>query len=433
LYRHALESVLAFINFVELKRAVHVNRLWREAVIHMAPSPIAVVRKLDTEAAFDHLMASTLVRHVGSLATTLRLVPAQFAQLVIRMPALTCLDVSLDLTQADAFLALPCDRLPVALRELRLDLSTRVAATPVQLCAAAAFAARLPSLDFLWWQLTSFAGVDFSPLADAPSLRRLELRSRTDEGAFSHAQINQLRALRQLVSLNAPLPSPSLLSLLAAPCPLTHLEHLVHLHLWDDASRAALAHVPSFTRLSDMDVSHRGTVYLRGLPRLRYLELAFLPEEEDPPPLEEALVIVPLKSCRLLSNLSLNASQWPTFVLTAAQLADAFVAMPLLEHLTLRLPRALDSLRFLRVGTLPTLLRCLYLTAPGLHAQAVTDAADVFQLHVLYLLSLSQPSADGAMAVDPLAHDPAVVEQQLRDLFRPRSECMPALMSLQLR
>jgi hypothetical protein len=119
--------------------------------------------------------------------------------------------------------------------------------------------------------------------------------------------------------------------------------------------------------------------------------------------------------------------------LTAAQLADALASMPLLEHLTLRLPHALDSLRFLCVGTLPTLLRCLYLTAPGLHALAVTEAADVFHLHVLYLLSLSQPAVDGAVVADPLAADPAVVEQQLRDLFRPHSERMPALMSLNLR
>jgi hypothetical protein len=437
LYRHALECIFSFLPFHELRRVVWVSRLWRDGVASMAPVEGGgllrpVVRDDDAfVSVLSIVAASVLGRHVCTLWSDgsgngsggpLSLTATRWQQIARGLPSLMSLRGSIAVVEVSALAALPASSLPAHLCEVSLDLAQQPApTTPAQLCGVLAFLSRLPSLATLQLLLGGLADVDFSPLADAPSLRSLDVRSPV---SLTSAHVPQLRLLRQLTSLTAPLSSEDLVELLAPPCSL-HLEQLNPRCLFTEECCAALAHLPSLTAFRESFFSCRTADFLLRLPRLRIVSLGFPPKGLFMPVAlssdEHAQILAAVQRCSGLTELTLNAFTNASFQPSPATLTSLLSSLPLLESFTLLLKRPLDSLCFLAAGALPHRCRSLHLRAVGVRAQALAESEQLLQLRALTKLTLRstefQPDAG--------------VTAQLQELFGQPSARLPLLTDFQ--
>jgi len=428
LHRHALECVCAFAYWRELRVLVLVSRAWRDAVAHMAPIQANLVRSRTREHSFRELSTSALAHHVTKLELVysgkevgpLRIHAAQLQQLWAAMPYLTSLSTGLELSEAGILLALPVSSLPRRLRDVSLNLSDQVAPPPEQLRGSMTFLSRFPSLTTLQLLLAGVAAVDFSPLATAAMLRSLDIRSSLNHDSLTAAHVPQLLLLRQLTSLAAPLSSVDFAELLSPPCPL-QLEILDPRCPFTEERCAALAHMPSLTVFSPREFTCRNADFVMDLPRLHSFKISFPSSSESPiPPLlpaDYARILSAVRRCGGLTQLRLDGLANSSFDPGSEGLTQLLACLPLLESLSLARNGRLDSLSFLRAGTLSATLRDLWLQSIGIRTQAVAEAESLLQLRSLTALSLCSTE---------FQTHPAVTEQ-LQALFGQPIQRMPYL------
>jgi len=196
------------------------------------------------------------------------------------------------------------------------------------------------------------AAVTLAPLAEAQSLRSLVIRF-----APSAANIIELRALSQLRSLQVKRLSESMASLLAPGHQLGQLQTIDDwgLMLVTAENGPLLTALPQLTTLKlSLDCAH--VDFLQQLPALTDVSISGHYKstvQADGARIVQALHSLPrLRSLMLISTTHNPACQ---LRFTSEQLAAAVPHWPQLEILRLNSP-ALDSLRFLTMGSLPRTL-----------------------------------------------------------------------------
>lgn len=318
LYRHALESIFAFLSLADLSRVSSVSRSWFGAVRSMASIGAAVTR---STARPSVIAASGLVSHVsqfGALgfsshslldSTELFVLSRSFGSLTalgcsIVMPPSAPLVFSHKLRQV--WIELLGVR---AAPELIPEVITTLIHLPVLVGLAFRFAAFLPELSF-------------SPLLGAASLRALRL-----DPAFtsqpSAEQIDQLRLLGHLQTMAiSKLISASLCSLLRTPHQL-QWQQIHRVRSVDEIASAALSSLQSLTCLEADACS--SLAFLPSLTRLRDLELRV----DSSVALPASMVAAGLASCTELSTLLLTAP------VTSVEMRVILDSLPLLTDLTL--------------------------------------------------------------------------------------------------
>ena len=333
LHRHALESIFGFLTLAELRCKLSSTRSFTLPITRMRPIDAAITLACSIQSA-----PSPLLRHVGRVGahdqSEIQLSASQACSLAL-LSNLRVLRMELDCDTA----VMP--ELPARLTELRLLFTGQSALDPDAVIRAAATLVHLTALSLVIRSVP----VDCRPLQSLPALRVLEL----DCGlVWNLEQLDQLRAMPSLDSINIHASNDSLALLLRTPHQLRWKRVAADLTLEPDDS-AMLTGIPSLTWLSCSLACK--VDFMLSLPALRYLDLQLYDCLS-----ESAAVVSALQSLKQLTNLSLSGSY-----LSDAELAAAFAVMPLLETLQLRYCGALLTLAPLTVGSLPRTLQSLTL------------------------------------------------------------------------
>ena len=211
LYRHALESIFAFLNQRELVAVLQVSKSWLAAVESMASLQLTVEQ---ISAPLREVADSTMGRHVAQLGSHAKRVPLTADSLFI----LARHAAHLRVLNGEIQLAPPQRRLtfPRGLHKLRLRVSRSSAAEDVS--AVLIGVSHLPLLKEL---IVHFPAIDqrlsFAPLASLQQLCDLSIFA-PDHVELSDAQVAQLRALPLLRRLEVrPMSTVLLRRLLAQP------------------------------------------------------------------------------------------------------------------------------------------------------------------------------------------------------------------------
>jgi len=339
LYRHALESIFAFLNQRELVKALQVSKGWLAAVELMASLELTVEQ---TSAPLRVMAQSAMGCHVAVLGKWGRHVSVTADSLFIgarHMAQLRELSCELHLTPSEGPLTFP-----PALQTLSLHVHGTPAAADI--CAAIRAIGRLSLLESLSVHLQSFDGqLSFGPLASMPLLRHLAIFQMRGGVELSDAQVDQLRALPLLQRLDVqPMPTSLLRRLLEQPHNLQWQEITLPDPL-DDEAAALLPQLPSLTALdkSNFAVTCSRFNFLRQMPKLSFVILG-LSEPSAPARMES--LIGGLQHCSQIEDLALCSTE-----LTAAHLAELLPGLPRLRWLTLA-SNNITTLSFLSQPTL---------------------------------------------------------------------------------
>ena len=271
LYRHALESILAFSNRKTLAAALSVSREWLAAVGSMRALALKVT---SLRPPAEPIASAAIGRHMSELdvSSLWRISPDALDSLTRLMPRLRCLRCVNPLLPTGANSNL---HFPAGLRELHLTATNANYFTPparrtrpeeddsncaASLNVAIAAAGRLMQLESLFLSVCRrrIDLLTFGPLAALPLLRHLDVFvygeadpeiDDTDLDDLTDAHVGELRALPRLHSLDVnPITTSLLRRLLAQP----------HELLWKqisrprpltDADAALLPRLPSLTTL----------------------------------------------------------------------------------------------------------------------------------------------------------------------------------------
>ncbi len=406
LYRHALESIFAFSSLADLHSLMSVCKDWQSAVLSMAPRGFTVKLNdsLDEEK-LAVLALSPLRRHVGALSepegiASWRTLSADEMELVASsLPHLSRLGIKLAANAAPV-------RFPPSMRSLTLDMSVYSDVPALQgVVNAIAQLQQLEALTLHFYRNRDTArGVSFAPLARIGSLTSLKLWFvQTTE-----LHVEQLRSLHQLRKFDCSFSTISLSALLALPHQL-QLTELEGINVATEEDSAALATLPSLTKLVTSGTALRHADFLQHLPALATLSLGFgvggavqIPN-----------VVAALQTCTQLTELTLYG--WGGFDFTSEQLASCLQRMPRLCSLVLLCcSNALRSLSFLAVGTLASTLTKLEI-CNGVKRIPLTELHRVHALQSLRTLRLDKQTFD------------ADFNEFMLRLYTPPSRILPAL------
>jgi len=208
LYRHALESIFAFLSLAQLGRVLAVSRSWRSAVSSM--------RCIDATVESLPIGDSRLARHIGTLGSSdarfaARQTDLHLASLCMSGLHTLCCDM---LGPTDDNLLFPPSLTHLAVRVPDNATSTKINKLIVAI-------SQIPKLNSLLLQLQCLhSTVSFAPFRRGP-LRELELQldmlHRLFERTLTQAQADDVRAMPNLTHIHLPFYIGDLRMLLRAP------------------------------------------------------------------------------------------------------------------------------------------------------------------------------------------------------------------------
>lgn len=416
LYRHALESVFAFVKLADLGRILAVSRSWAAAVRSLKSIAAEVERPLLQPSV---LCASSLAPHV---ATVLWYTPAspivcglkEMQLLATRLPSLTSLSCQVVVPQPQP---LPFSAMLVA---LNLGFTCAATAAP-SINATIVIISQLPLLNKLALDFPRFyAKISFAPLAP---MALIELRLAVPDGVKSqltNAQFDQLRLMPQLRTLMVDnVSNPALKRLLRAPHQLQWqcIHELVEL---DSSCGAALTTLPTLTELQTEICRTVG--FLPALVQLRVLKLFFdrpwaAHAALRPWPVSADAVVSALSHCPLLQNLSLCAP------VTSKHMSTLLPQLAALEVLGLVSCEELLSLSFFADSSSALLLRQLDIADchhPALHATEIQWLQSLTALQSLRIVnSFAEPLNRSIIAL--LTPPSGLIRTLAQFAYEPRS------------
>lgn len=327
LYRHALESIFVFLSLKELNSVLSVSRSWSAAVASM--------RAVDAVAHCSGFTQrfSRLARHVVTLGS--ESCPVNFNSAV-----------SLYMTRLQSLYYRPKypELLPMTFPPSLslLHVAMRYKTTTFKINKMIIEASRVAGLQSFVLRVEeqghSFS-LDLSPLVLLRHLRTLRLvpcpihprlQHLFDSWEFKLEQLDQMRALSQLTSLECFLAASELKQLLRAPHRL-QLQHIQTLGALDEEASDLLSNLlPSLTHVS----MHASTsvVLLQHVPDVRILTLDYLGND--------SFDSVPIKKHMHLTHLNITQNS-----ITAANLAALLARIPAITKLVLS-RTSLESLAF---------------------------------------------------------------------------------------
>ena len=308
-----------------------------------------------------------MARHVADLEVivNVRMSADEVESVALKMPRLRRLKCWAPLLPVDGPMLFP-----LGLHELEIWAFDRIfsAAEINAVVAATSRLEQLQSLSLLIWRIDPL--ISFAPLAALPLFRLLSINVRIAAN-LSHAQVEQLRALPRLRTLNIhPVPASLLRRLLAQPHDLQWQRISLPSPL-RDADTALLPRLPSLTSL---DLNWRylsGLDFLQGLPNLSSLRCSSL-RDGSGLRLTDRLVAA-LQRCTDVTELHLDRCA----SLTAAHLAELLPRMPRLRSLGLS-DLGIDSLSFLAQA--PLTIRLSRLSLSGCKKLPVAELRHVHSL-----------------------------------------------------
>lgn len=268
LYRHALESIFAFLNQGEVVAALQVSHKWLDAVQSMG------ILKLEVTASSAPLWviaASTLGRHITTLGTeanSVKLSSESFFILARHLKHLTKLACELYLPLGRGMLSVH-----TSVRELNIKFMT--SADIIDISAALKSVSQMSQLLSLTLHLPTLRSQhSFASLAELSSLCNLNIHINCPVVKYSHAQVDELRALSWLTRFNVSgMTTSLLLRLLRQP----------HQLQWQDISLPKILKDESLTLLSrlsslteiDTVVSCGRFNWLQSLSNLMIIDIQF--------------------------------------------------------------------------------------------------------------------------------------------------------------
>jgi hypothetical protein len=406
LYRHALESILAFSDAKTLMAALRVSKEWLAAVGSMRALALRVEC---ITAPVESVTAPVMARHVADLRLCAEERTAAdglgcFARLMPHLRRLECWVPEGPLGAALRF--------PAGLRELSLRaIGSQTSAAHINAAIdAASWLVRLELLSFQCERMDSL--ISFAPLAALPLLRHVAVVAHCDRVAgLTDEQADELRALPRLQSLDVnPISTALLRRLLAQP----HELQWQHLPLpWPltDDDAALLPQLPSLTALSFSAESLSSFDFLHRLPNLASISCfcKFRPDSARaalPDPLVAAL-----SRCANVTQLRVE----DCLELTAAELADLLPHLPRLQSLSLT-DIGIDSLDFLAQPPMTGQLSSL--TLSYCTRLPLAELRHLHELHGLRELSIDDSFNE---RVDP--------DCEALEALRPPSAALPLLRS----
>ena len=425
LYKHALESVLAFFSLRELSSLLAVSRVWLAAVESMHSIDAKILGPFDPPP--NAVCASRLARHLSTWLSDKSFNDDSLAAPLLlhtlrSLHTLRCKFAPLQLLQADGSVA--AVSLPANLT--RLDLTMADSSDVASVNAIVQSISRLPLLQSLVLRLPRDPLVSFVPLQSLPLLSDLGLHWPNMHQAGqepTEAHIEQIRALPALTQLTPTgFSSATLLQLLRTPhsLRLQSMDGLLSNMSVDAELSALLPGLPSLTRLGsgtrpvvlqpDCDFS-----FLPRLPALTELHLNL--RELDPESLDLFASSSPsLQQCTQIKALWIFDSD-----LTCEQLTVMLAHLTNLQSLYLTWAAKLTSLSFLTSGSLRHTLLDLSL-----------DECDNDEFHsheLMYvesLQSLRYLNIDGSFDEQSRNHID-------HSLYTPPSEIIPTLRQFEAR
>jgi len=393
LHRHALESVFAFCTRAEVVTVNAVSREWQAAVLSMAP----LQWRFDSyvEARLTQICKSPLRRHVSAVNCSNGWFDTQFLPLLSeRMPHLRELIAAVYQESSQTPLLFPPQLVTL---ELCFELpGDGLAPMVAPLNAAITTVAGLVRLETLRLEMPKrfWEACSLEALAHAPRLRDLSLSVHSAALTLSDAQVDELRALSQLESLQLERLDASLLSRLLAPPHALRWRSLAFLPAITEAVVPLLLSLPLHT----LDAAYPGLEmlhwdWLAQLPGLTKLTLCSSCEV----PLDVDRILQAISGCAQLRSLTLFDSM-DGLHFTSAQLSASLPRLPQLQSLTLRGARALTTLDFLVQGNLPRSLTALRLEVfyPGLPLSEVKHVREPRELRSLELAYVFDAPLDEA-------------------------------------
>ena len=397
LHRHALESLLAFLDLRDLAAAPSVCRDWRAAVGSMRGAAAVTFALPPPDVHAD----SSLLRHVAAVGSASRCLPVDGSALLAlaarSLPRLRSLCCAIGLLSAPDQAALI---FPATLRHLHVEMTGRCRAA--HLNAALVSVGRLRQLESLnFFPTHNHADLSFSPLADLPHLRRLELHWRSagrcscchsGEG-LKPAQIDQLRRLPALETLRLPFFERSTLARLVAAPHQLRLRDLSMPDPFDDGCGELLPLLPTLTVLQLDRPRLSGLAFLLSLPDLALLDLDLSRSN-----VSAESVVTNIQSCADLTQLDLAAA-----TVDDEQLGRMLRPLSQLRDLSLRFLDGITSLDAIDTAQLRHSLRRLrlsYCQHPSLSPAEARRLLNFRRLASLILCrSFSEPLDEATIAL----------------------------------
>ena len=308
LYRDALESVFGFLSLADLSRVLAVSRAWSAAVRSMKPIDAEVTSEGVSAWMIAASPLAVHVRHFGSTDYYWKNSSGDLLFLSRPPFSLISLACALDLSPpARMFLGHSLQSLTLQLRD--------EANTAAVINEAFVTISRLPLLEKLdLWLSSFFPEVSFAPFAVAPRLRIFRCKALFVRQP-THPQLDHLRMIPHLRSVDLALSRESLLFLLRAPHSLEWQE-INRVDDIDSDVAAALSTLPTLTTLATLACC--SVAFLPALTRLRSLVL-----DLDPDVLLAADIVAGLPCCSQLTDLALSAAD-----VTSAHLSEALPHLP---------------------------------------------------------------------------------------------------------
>ena len=339
LYRHALESIFAFLPLAGLHSMLAVSLKWQQAVGTMRPLGVPVSKLSSTP---FRVCVSRLGRHVNALVNASSEVVNNILLFLLksRLAHLRSLQCCLGPMRVGP-IVFPSEQLVqlelILLKSFAAPAFNRVLAALRPCHQLASLKLRLASHN----PTASFVALAPKRM---PALRTLvvDLKARTDVGVpWTDAQLDSMRALTQLETLLIDGLGPLLSKLLRAP----------HQLAWQVLNGAngpiGGAQIHHFASLSSLTKLHTWTEgpgadvdFLASLPLLRTLSVSVHPDGLALP------LMAGLRSCVRVTDLSLMNGAFSSALLT-----DLVAHMPELAALGIGQQIELDSLQFLASGT----------------------------------------------------------------------------------
>ena len=400
LYKHALESVFAFLALRDLSRVLAVSLDWSAAVGSMRPIGATNLRPHSVSA----VCASHLARHISRWTSDVLSVSSEGLSLLsLTMRSLHTLECTLTEPRSDAAIVFPP-------KLTRLTLTVDYPSSTVVNAVIQSIRRRLPLLQSLKLALPQPSALSFAPLQSLPHLTEFEFKwpnmDKVDHKP-TDAQIDQIRAMRHLTRPPFPPSTDQLCRLLRSP-------HSLH---WQSISESSfvpvdaklsllLPSLPSLTQLYADLLADCDPAFFSRLTNLTELRLS-LSDFADASTWDS--LAFALQSCTNITDLTLDQNP-----LTSAQMSMMLSHFINLRTLVLREATALESLRFLSSGPItPTLTQLSLINCQHPQLQ-LSEMAHVHSLQSLTCLELE------VSFVEPM-------DELTRSLYAPPSLLLPKL------
>jgi hypothetical protein len=357
LYRHAIESVLAFLPLSGLHSALAINRDWSGAVMSMRSIRVKMSKP---PASLDPIARSSLGRHImcfGSHAATMQLTVQSLLILVQRMAHIKELYCTLKLGPSDLDTIGDALHFPPRLSTLFCIVQTSEVhpAQSISLVNAAIVAvSRLPLLDNVGLEFPRFSEeVNFAPLQAHATLKCFGFDWSDYSHRVSDAQADVIRSFQVIEKLELPDMKAAFLMKLLLKDPFPRRPHLLKTGFLADLDEESASLLKNFPSLEEIRTTIRtkDLDFLQPWPRLSIVTLGvrFAPQG-----IESSILTSLPRYIPHLTALNIGSGSF-----TADQLAVLKFGLPQMRELRLREMQMLKSLQFLAVPSLITTLEAL--------------------------------------------------------------------------